>query len=190
MHNESFGTNRVASNRRELSSIRNKLLPESTPVPNFVFDQIMPLVPHAEFKVLLVLVRKTIGWQKESDFVSLSQIMKLAGVSRDVAIAGTRLYVEIGLVRQTRSGYRGTNCFEILDYDKQDVISRLERLVERKDRSVSARSASRFHPTSPVDPTDTQKASTKKATIQKASRNSLSGSDSNGTSKFSEIQPL
>jgi hypothetical protein len=175
------------------SGIRNALLPESTPVPNFFFDKIMPRVPHAEFKVLLLIWRKTVGWQKDRDFVSLTQIERGAGVCRDVAISGARLCVKLGLcAKRCRSGYRGTNEYEISPVvDKQDVINRLEGLVAKDDQSVSPASNGRFSPTSAVDPIDTQKATSQKATKQKA-RQDLPSSlgDTHGKSKFSEIPTL
>jgi hypothetical protein len=173
--------------------IRDALLPESTPVPNFFFDKIMPRVPHAEFKVLLFIWRKTVGWQKDRDFVSLTQIERGAGVCRDVAISGTRLCEKLGLcAKRGRSGYRGTSEYEVSPaLDKQYVINRLEELVATDDQSDSPASSSRFSPTSPVDPTDTQKATSQKATNQKARRDLPSSlGDTHGKGKFSEIPIL
>ena len=51
-----------------------------TPVPNILFD-LMPHISNAQFSVLLAIVRKTYGWQKVSDTISLSQFVSMTGLS-------------------------------------------------------------------------------------------------------------
>jgi hypothetical protein len=48
--------------------------PTTTPVPDEVFDVLMPQLSGAELKVLLYICRRTFGFKKESDSISLSQI--------------------------------------------------------------------------------------------------------------------
>jgi phage replication O-like protein O len=48
--------------------------PTTTPVPDEVFDVLMPQLSGAEFKVLLYICRRTFGFKKESDNISLQQI--------------------------------------------------------------------------------------------------------------------
>jgi hypothetical protein len=182
-----------SGNRKEVRpGIRRDLLPESTPVPNFFFDKLMPLFPHAQFKVLLFLWRKTVGWQKERDILSLSQIERGAGVCRDVAISGVRLLQELGLfTKNSTSHYRGSNEFKIIaDYEKQQVIGQLERLVERNDQSARPSPTSRFSRGSLVDLADTQKATTKKANKEKGKMNSFSYKGEEDESKFDDIPVL
>jgi phage replication O-like protein O len=49
-------------------------LPKTTPVPDEVFDVLMPQLSGAELKVLLYICRRTFGFKKESDNISLQQI--------------------------------------------------------------------------------------------------------------------
>jgi phage replication O-like protein O len=48
--------------------------PTTTPVPDEVFDVLMPHLSGAELKVLLYICRRTFGFKKESDTISLHQI--------------------------------------------------------------------------------------------------------------------
>ena len=48
--------------------------PTTTPVPDEVFDVLMPQLSGAELKVLLYICRRTFGFRKTSDSISLSQI--------------------------------------------------------------------------------------------------------------------
>src|SRR5262249_55806789 len=47
-----------------------------TQVPDVVFDELMPLLSGAEFKVLLYVIRRTLGFRKASDDISIKQIMR------------------------------------------------------------------------------------------------------------------
>jgi DNA-binding transcriptional ArsR family regulator len=51
----------------------SKLKPNFTQTPNIFFDEIMSELGHAETKCLLYIFRRTYGFQKESDEISLTQ---------------------------------------------------------------------------------------------------------------------
>jgi phage replication O-like protein O len=53
---------------------------------NTIFDEIMSKCTSAEWKVLCVILRKTRGWQKDSDFISYSQIRELSGIASNSTI--------------------------------------------------------------------------------------------------------
>lgn len=48
--------------------------PNTTPVPDEVFDELLPTLTGAEIKVLLYICRRTFGFKKDSDTISLKQI--------------------------------------------------------------------------------------------------------------------
>lgn len=54
----------------------NNLKPNFTQTPNIFFDEIMSELGHAETKCLLYIFRRTYGFQKESDKISLTQFEK------------------------------------------------------------------------------------------------------------------
>jgi len=66
------------------------LLLNFCPVPNVILDQIMRKVSHAEFKVLMIVVRQTYGWRKQTDRISLSQLVEMTGVSERKVIDSLR----------------------------------------------------------------------------------------------------
>jgi len=73
-----------------------------TALPNIYVDEHLAELSGAETKVLIVILRKTVGWQKESDEISLSQIEKITGLARHSVIAALRGLMKRGLVVQTK----------------------------------------------------------------------------------------
>ena len=59
----------------------------TTAVPNVVLDSVMPTLRDTELRILLIVVRQTIGWQdgldpakrKEKDWLTQSQLMRRSG---------------------------------------------------------------------------------------------------------------
>lgn len=70
--------------------------PNYTPVPDELFDDLMPELSGAELKVLLYIVRRTFGFKRDSDAISLSQM--LTGI---VKHDGERLDHGTGLTKKT-----------------------------------------------------------------------------------------
>ena len=48
--------------------------PRYTPVPDILFDVYMPALGEAELRVLLYIIRHTLGWKKDADRISLRQL--------------------------------------------------------------------------------------------------------------------
>lgn len=69
----------------------------TTPVPNVVFDEYLKDLKLAELKVLLVVIRQTLGWadknstlgRKERDWISSSQLSKKTGSSKRAITTAT-----------------------------------------------------------------------------------------------------
>jgi hypothetical protein len=72
--------------------------PRYTPTPDQIFDELLApgLLTEAELRVLLYIVRRTFGWKKELDNISLSQITG-GIVKRD----GTRLDWGAGIAKSS-----------------------------------------------------------------------------------------
>src|SRR3954447_25987413 len=72
--------------------------PRYTPTPDQLFDELLApgLLTEAELRVLLYIVRRTFGWKKDCDDISLSQITR-GIVRRD----GTRLDWGAGVAKST-----------------------------------------------------------------------------------------
>ena len=78
------------------TSFRGFRSPNTTPIPDEVFDELMADLSGAEVKVLLYICRRTFGWKKESDNISLNQM--LHGITRR---EGRRLDRGVGLSKPT-----------------------------------------------------------------------------------------
>jgi len=99
--------------------------PNYTQVPNCFFDYWMAQLSHAEFKVLMCVARKTFGWHKTSDGISLSQIVKMTGTSKQGAINAINIIISKGLIEKTRNaskehGYEATGYRIIVHVPKEE----------------------------------------------------------------------
>ncbi|MBI3783028.1 MAG: replication protein, partial [Deltaproteobacteria bacterium] len=80
----------------EQEKFRGFQSPNYTQVPDELFDELLPLLSGAELKVLLYIARRTFGFKKATDNISLSQITD--GI---VTATGKRLDGGTGLVKST-----------------------------------------------------------------------------------------
>lgn len=65
---------------------------------NHFFDYWLPKLGHAEIKVFLMILRKTVGWNKPSDKFAMSQIMETTGLSKPSCVQGIKDLVKRGLI--------------------------------------------------------------------------------------------
>lgn len=80
--------------------------PNTTSVPNAVFDLYLKDLNLAELKVLLVIIRQTLGWKdkqtkserKEYDWISGSQLALKTGASKRAINTAIRILVEKNLI--------------------------------------------------------------------------------------------
>jgi hypothetical protein len=89
-------------------------LPTTTPVPDEVFDTLMYHLTRAELKVLLYICRRTFGFRKESDNISLKQMIqgiktkdgrvldRGTGLSKDSVTRVARSLEEKGIIVRSR----------------------------------------------------------------------------------------
>jgi biotin operon repressor len=79
----------------------------TTPVPNVLFDVHVKELKSAELKVLLIIVRQTLGWsdkkgsngRKEKDWISGSQLQLKTGCSRRAITSATDTLVKKQLIK-------------------------------------------------------------------------------------------
>ena len=71
-------------------------------MPNAYFECLADL-SGAELKVLLAILRRTVGWRKESDEISIRQLEAMTGLARHSVLAGIRGLLERGLITQTQA---------------------------------------------------------------------------------------
>jgi hypothetical protein len=81
----------------------------NTPVPNVLFDLLLKDLKASELKILLIIIRQTLGWvdkkekggRKSRDWISTSQLERKTGLSRRAISCGLALLVQRGLIRVT-----------------------------------------------------------------------------------------
>lgn len=74
-----------------------------TKTPNVVIDKLMPTLRDTEFRVLVVIVRSTLGWNRDEHAVRLTYRMLQArtGRSSEAVAAALRSLERLGLIHIT-----------------------------------------------------------------------------------------
>jgi DNA-binding MarR family transcriptional regulator len=101
----------------------------TTQTPDELFDRFLTELSHAELKVLLYIIRRTYGFKKDSDHISLKQISegiitkegkqldRGAGVDRRTAMRTVKSLEEKGLItvgrEKTDDGYNFVNVYSL-----------------------------------------------------------------------------
>lgn len=82
--------------------------PSHTQTPNDLFDHWIPLLNESELKTLLVIIRKTFGWHKVHDRISLSQLERLTGLSETSILGAIKSLTQKGVIKKITIGKIGT----------------------------------------------------------------------------------
>lgn len=150
--------------------INNSYTPNTAAIPNILFDYWMAKLSPGEWKVLSAIARKTYGWQKARDRISLRQLVELTGLHKNGVIKATEHLVSLGLVIKIKSkdafdGSDAPNQYEI-NVDCEDAGE------QNNDRGSTPSGQGVVHPvdTPPVHTVDTQNPLLTKPTIQKRER--------------------
>lgn len=86
----------------------------STPVPNTFFDAYLPNLKPAELKIILVIIRQTLGWKdkknpskrKQRDWISVTQFQKKTGLSKKAITTALTSLSSRGLIMVTDQSNR------------------------------------------------------------------------------------
>ena len=79
--------------------------PNHTQTPNSFFDESLKHISSLpELKVVLAVIRKTLGWQKEKDRISMSQIRQMTGLAQQSVKRGIDLALEHGFITREPAG--------------------------------------------------------------------------------------
>ncbi len=125
------------------------LIPNSTQIPNLILDLVIPLISEAEARCLLYICRRTFGFHKRYDSISLSQfergIRSRQGVQLDFGTGMSRPGVTYALknlikaeVVFMRKNSRGNRYMLNLHMDVDKVVNELNQL-RRLTRSSKPR---------------------------------------------------
>ena len=120
----------------------SKFIPNAFQIPNSVIDELLAKLTCAELKCYLFVVRKTKGWNKESDSISVSQFMEVTGLSNRSVITACESLVEMGLLERS-GGERKLNTYSVKAFDfsesgeKSSSVKSGENFSESGEKSSS-----------------------------------------------------
>lgn len=93
----------------------SKWIPNSFQLPNaLVDDKYLVEMKGSALAMYIFIVRKTRGWQKECDRISLSQFSEFTGYNKDAVLTGVNKLVELGLIKRI-SFENKTSFYELND---------------------------------------------------------------------------
>ena len=70
--------------------------PNHTQIPNDLFDLHLPDLGHAELKILLAILRQTLGFHRRKQRISITKLQKATGLARSSVQAGCNSLAETG----------------------------------------------------------------------------------------------
>ena len=113
--------------------------------PNSIIDELLPELSHSELKCYLCVLRKTKGWNKEEDVISVSQFMKVTGLSNKAVIAACESLVEREILER-KSGDRNTGIYSIKTYktatsEKSSLVKNFPATSEKSSPVTSEKSS-------------------------------------------------
>lgn len=102
--------------------------PNYTQTPNALFA-LLPVMHEAEIKVTLAIARKTFGWHKERDMLSLSQLEGLTGLSRQGVIDGIEKGIERGTIERIPHGQSFDYSIVVRAVDQSELVKPVDHQV-------------------------------------------------------------
>lgn len=96
----------------------DRFIPNSFIIPNSVVDELMAEMSGVELKCYLFVIRKTKGWNKEFDAISLTQFIKFTGAGKTAVVDALKNLVELGLLVK-KTGVRNTSVYAINLFENQ-----------------------------------------------------------------------
>lgn len=77
-----------------------RFVPNSTMIPNAFFDELMNDLSDKALRLYLVIARKTTGWGKESDCISIAQFMQMSGIKDERTVrAAAKELIDFELIK-------------------------------------------------------------------------------------------
>ena len=119
----------------------NAFIPNSFQMTNAYVDNIMRHVSDAAHKIYTLTIRKTTGWQKQFDSISLSQYEAYTGKSRPTVVRCLKELVKLGLLVEHESTRYGNSYsvalvnslgFELLSASKINLLVKRFHFTSKK----------------------------------------------------------
>lgn len=113
-------------------------VPNFTQVPNALFDEHMADMSLAETKCIMAIIRKTKGWHKDADLISLSQLEEATGLSRKTVVKGLELLVDKKLIFRVEKGQSFEYGIAIKTSGKNTLVGKNSTSASGKTTPVSS----------------------------------------------------
>lgn len=138
--------------------------PNFTTIPNVILDH-MDSLSDAELRVVLAVCRKTFGWRKEHDVLSITQLEQLTGLSRQGVVNGLKPLLEKQIVGRVPAGMSFSYTILVNEPDQSSRLTSQDNgLVNDVDQT------SQLCVTELVNEVDTQKKGKKEERKERATR--------------------
>ena len=161
----------------------SKFIPNAFQIPNSVIDELLAKLTCAELKCYLFVVRKTKGWNKESDSISVSQFMEVTGLSNRSVITACESLVEMGLLERS-GGERKLNTYSVKAFE----------ISQTGEKSSSDKTGENFSQTGEKSSSDLVKKvhtqNNNKNTIQNINKKNTKKSESDLLAEFGVVGQL
>ncbi|WP_265658350.1 replication protein [Francisella philomiragia] len=115
----------------------NKFIPNSYQTPNAIVDELAAVLSDKAFKIYHIIVRKTLGWNKEKDSISTSQLMELSGTKKPHTIY--KVVDELthyNLVKKVKIDGKSNNY--AIDFSHIEEAKNTSKPMPKKGTSTSA----------------------------------------------------
>ena len=146
----------------------SKFIPNAFQIPNSVIDELLAKLTCAELKCYLFVVRKTKGWNKESDSISVSQFMEVTGLSNRSVITACESLVERRLLERS-GGERKLNTYSVKAFE----------ISQTGEKSSSDKTGENFSQTGEKSSSDL----VKKVHTQNNNKNTIQNNNKKNTKK-------
>tara|TARA_R100000278_G_scaffold122699_2_gene109574 strand:+ start:1113 stop:1490 length:378 start_codon:yes stop_codon:yes gene_type:complete len=108
-------------------------------IPNRIFDEHMKTLSGNEFLLYMAIIRKTWGWNKNSDKISHSQLMGMTGLSNKTVVKCLETLQQKELIALTKR-FKRTNLITVLEKSTQESYVKTTHTTlhynKQKDMSV------------------------------------------------------
>lgn len=112
--------------------------------PNIIIDEYLKELSGSELKCFLFIVRKTKGWHKDVDAISISQFVESTGLSNRAVIDACNSLVERGFIFQD-AGQRGIKLFTLdckkFTCEKSSHVKKVHSTSEKSSQVTSEKSS-------------------------------------------------
>ena len=158
-------------------------------LPNSVVDELLADLTGAELKCYLLVVRKTKGWNKEIDSISIGQFMEVTGLSNRSVITACDSLVEKGLLVRS-GGERRLNTYSVKSFnipqtgEKSSSDKTGENISQTGEKSSSDKTGENISQTG-------EKSSSnlvKKVHTQNNNKNTIQNNNTSSSGKFSQTR--